>query len=204
MSHLAAIRWLAMKVAHVTASSQQSEPGSFRILLQTELARRCSRNERYSLRAFAADVGVNHSTLSQLLRERRPLTERTIRLIGSRLKLSDDVIDAFVAREKVLGDSSASSSSAAPLAQIRQLTGDAASVVSDPAHYTILELLRLKDFKPDSRWIARAIGLSVDEVNMAISRLLRLGLLEMTASGRWVDRSGDASVSLDGLTMLTI
>lgn len=188
-----------MKIAHITASGQPSEPGSFRVLLQTELARRCSGNARYSLRAFALDVGVDHSTLSQLLRERRPLTERTIRLIGRRLKLADEVIEAFVAREKLLGDSAS-----AALVQIRQLTGDAASVVTDPSHYTILELLRLRDFKPDSRWIARAIGLSVDEVNMALSRLLRLGLLEMTGSGRWVDRSGDAAASLDGFAMVAI
>lgn len=52
-------------------------------------------NARYSLRAFAADVCVDHSTLSQFLRDRRPLTERTIRLFGKRLKLSETVVDAF-------------------------------------------------------------------------------------------------------------
>ncbi len=188
-----------MKIAHMTARSPHAQPGSFRVLLQTELARRCSANTQYSLRAFAADVGVDHSTLSQLLRERRPITERSIRLIGKRLKVAEDVVDAFVTRERLAGDGASGS-----LAQLRQLTGDAASVVSDLSHYTILELVRLKGFKPDSRWIARVIGLSVDEVNVALNRLLRLGLLEMTGTGRWVDRSGDASATLDGFSLVAI
>lgn len=188
-----------MKVACITTPAPSTEPGSFRVLLQTELARRCSRNARYSLRALAADLKFDHSTLSQLLRERRPFTERTIRLIGKRLRLSSDVVDAFVAHEKLAGDAAP-----AALAQIRQLTGDAASIVTDPTHYAILELLRLKEFKQDSRWIARALGLSVDEVNMSLSRLLRLGLLEMSGAGRWIDRSGDASATLDGFAMVAI
>lgn len=188
-----------MKVAHLTSRSNRSEPGNFRTLLQTELARRCSANARYSLRAFAADVGVDHSTLSQLLRDRRPLTERTIRLIGKRLKLSEQVVDAFVSREQLVDEAPSTTT-----AQLRQLTGDAASIVTDLSHYTILELVRLKEFKQDSRWIARALGLSVDEVNMSLSRLLRLGMLTMNSDGRWVDRSGDASATLDGFAMVAV
>ncbi|HKE06001.1 MAG TPA: hypothetical protein VKE91_18260, partial [Blastocatellia bacterium] len=48
----------------------------------------------------------------------------------------------------------------------------------------------------DTRWIARALDLTVDEVNMALSRLTRLGLLEMAAADRWVDRS-EAGASSD-------
>ena len=188
-----------MKIANLTARSTRTQPANFRVLLQTQLARRCSGNARYSLRAFAVDLGVDHSTLSQLLRNRRPLTERTIRLIGRRLRLSDAVVEAFVAQERLASDESSTA-----FAQLRQLTGDAASIVTDPTHYSILELVRLRDFKQDSRWIARALGLSVDEVNLSLSRLLRLGLLEMGRTGRWTDRSGDASASLDGFALTAI
>jgi transcriptional regulator with XRE-family HTH domain len=64
----------------------------FRQLLVDELARRCARNRRYSLRAFARFLGTDHSTLSQLLRGRRRLTRRTVLALGRRLGLSDAVL----------------------------------------------------------------------------------------------------------------
>jgi hypothetical protein len=41
------------------------------------------------------------------------------------------------------------------------------------------------DFKPDARWIAKQIGTGVDEVNVALTRLLRPQLLEMGPAGLW-------------------
>ena len=51
-------------------------------------------------------------------------------------------------------------------------------------HFAILELTRLSEFRADSRWIARVLDISVDEVNVALQRLIRLDLLDMA-----VDRS---------------
>jgi hypothetical protein len=42
----------------------------------------------------------------------------------------------------------------------------------------------MKTFRADCRWIAQQIGAEVDDVNMAFSRLLRLGLLEVRSAGR--------------------
>ena len=55
---------------NITAAAQQmSRTTSFRLFLQQELARRCSRNSQYSLRSFALQLDKDHSTLSQLLRQ---------------------------------------------------------------------------------------------------------------------------------------
>jgi transcriptional regulator with XRE-family HTH domain len=120
----------------------------FRRLLTRELARRAARNERYSLRAFARHLRVDHATLSQWLRGRRPITPRTVARLAPRL---------------------AGTAGAAPDFAILALTGS-------------------PDFQPDSRWIAGTLGTSVDDVNMALQRLLRLGLLQMTTRYAWVVR----------------
>jgi transcriptional regulator with XRE-family HTH domain len=60
----------------------------FRERLQAEFAQRRRRNARYSLRAFARDLGTDHSTLSQLLRGRRAFSPHTVALLGRRLGLS--------------------------------------------------------------------------------------------------------------------
>jgi Domain of unknown function (DUF4423) len=54
----------------------------------------------------------------------------------------------------------------------------------------------LHNFKPNSRWIARVLGITPDEVNLAVSRLARLGLLEMVDRDRWIDKSGNTTASL--------
>jgi transcriptional regulator with XRE-family HTH domain len=52
-------------------------PVTFRTVLQTERERRRAVNPRYSLRSFARDLSVDHSTLSQILRGKRRLTGRS-------------------------------------------------------------------------------------------------------------------------------
>lgn len=124
------------------------DPIAFRSLLARELARRSARNQRYSLRAFARHLRVDHATLSQWLRGRRPITPRTVALLAPRL-------------------------------------GAAAGAAPDAA---ILALVPAAGFQADSRWIARTLGMSVDDVNMALQRLLRLGRLQMATRYAWVVR----------------
>jgi uncharacterized protein (TIGR02147 family) len=191
-----------VKTNTTAAAQQMSRTTSFRLFLQQELARRCSRNSQYSLRSFALQLDKDHSTLSQLLRGKRPMTEKTIEQIGSKLGLERDLIDSFIAREKLAGPHDA------PLAEVnefaQQLTQDTAELVSNVYHYAILELLRLAEFRPDSRWIARVLGITTDEVNVALNRLIRLGLLSMEAIDRWADKSGDTTASFDEFTGIAI
>lgn len=174
-------------------------PVSFRQFLQAELARRCARNKQYSLRAFAKFLQLDHSTLSQLLRGKRRLTERFIRRCGMRLGLDADAVEEFVRAEQ-----HAATSDDMALGEVRRLASDTASLVADWEHYAILEMVRLREFRPDSRWIARVLGLTVDEVNVALQRLLRLGLLTMDESDQWTDRTGDSTASIRGFTQAAL
>jgi uncharacterized protein (TIGR02147 family) len=170
-----------------------SATNCFRLFLQAELGRRCARNPQYSLRAFAKFLAIDHATMSQLLRGKRPLTPRTILRLGTRLGLDRTVIDRYVANEcnwrRDAADDAAQN-------EMQQLADDAAHVIADWYHYAILELTRLQDFKTDSRWIARVLGITPDEVNLALTRLVRLGMLEMADRRRWIDKSGDTTTSL--------
>jgi hypothetical protein len=72
---------------------------TLRVMLNTELARRQTANPRYSLRSFARDLAVDHSTLSQILRGKRRLTGRTVRAFGRRLRLAAPAIAELCAVE---------------------------------------------------------------------------------------------------------
>lgn len=168
------------------ASAPEPGEGSFRQLLQRELARRCATNARYSLRSFARQLGVDHSTLSQILRGVRPVTPHTVRSLGAPLGLSEAAIDAFIAHERLFA-----AARDAVAEEMQQLTRDAMHVVTDWRHYAILELTHLEHFQPDVRWISRVLEAAPDDINVAIQRLLRLGLLEMSSVERWTDASAE-------------
>ncbi|HEY7370443.1 MAG TPA: TIGR02147 family protein [Thermoanaerobaculia bacterium] len=177
-----------------TPSTPQS---SFRLLLQSELARRCAANAQYSLRAFAMQLEVDHSSLSQWLRGRRAITRRTIETLGAKLDLPEEVIARYVENAARDGDPQGDDSR-------DSLSGDTIALIAGWEHFAILELTRLQEFRPDSRWIARVLGIGVDLVNVALQRLIRLGLLEMAAEDRWVDLSGDAVANLEQIGGPTI
>ena len=131
--------------------------------------------------------------MSQLLRGKRALSERTILKLGTRLGLERSAIEGFIAEEsRWRSDTTAD----VTLNEMRQLADDAARVIADWYHYAILELTRLESFRPDSRWIARVLGITTDEVNLAVTRLCRLGLLELADQRQWIDKSGDTTTSL--------
>src|SRR5581483_12085528 len=54
-------------------------------------------------------------------------------------------------------------------------------------------LVRTEGFTPDARSIARALGVTADDVNVAVQRLLHFGLLELRAEGRWYAPDHSAS-----------
>lgn len=176
-----------------------SEESSFRAFLQAELLTRCDRNPAYSLRAFAQDLGLDHSTLSQILRAKRVLTSRNIEKLGAALSLPEDTIAAFVDQERRSGG--------LPLArkeQVDQLAQEAAIVLSDWIHYALLELTHVSGFRADSRWIASVLGVDTDAINIAVSRLARLGLLRMEGPDRWLDTTGSWTVSVEAFPAIAI
>jgi len=174
-----------------TALGRPRPAPSFRVLLQTELARRCAENPRYSLRAFARRLGMHHATLSQILRGERPLTSRAIEELGAALGLSEQAIHDHVESEPPLARRSRR--------EVTELACAAAEVLRDWYHFAILELIQVESFRPDVHWIAQVLGLTTDEVNEALSRLLRLRLLEMRGA-EWIDLSGDAVTHFDDFT----
>jgi transcriptional regulator with XRE-family HTH domain len=145
----------------------------------------------YSLRAFAQHLGVDASTLSQWIRNRRPLTARAIESIGGALGLSDERIRAYTER--------AARNVPANDHGVFELSPDMGDLLGDWSHFAILELLHLEQFQPDTRWIAQMLDLTPDAVNIALQQLIRLGLLEMRSETHWVDRAEDAAINLDAL-----
>lgn len=99
--------------------------------------------------------------------------------------MDPEEVAVYIAAEHVTD-----SSSAERMEHLRHWTAEAIAVVSDRAHWRILELTRIQDFTPDCRRIATELSLSVDQVNVVLSRLLRLRLIELNHYGEWKGLAG--------------
>ena len=162
----------------------------FRQLLQDEYLKRCRKNPRYTVSAFARTLQVDVSTLAKILKGQRRLGNRAIQKLAGRLGLDPVAVTPYIRVKKSLGTGAYAS------ADYQQLSLDQFQIMADWYHYAMLELMTVKGFKNDPAWIAKALKVSVTEVQIAIERLTRLGMIEIQEDGSWVDTSGGFSTTI--------
>jgi len=163
---------------------------AFRDWLSQELEKRRLVNPRYSLRAFAALLGTDHSTVSQVLRGKRRVPVAVLRRWGKRLGLAAEEVAAYVAMEHV-PDALITKRQE----ELRHWTAEALAIMKDQTHWQIVRISQMPGFRPDCRWIAKQLGVSVDDVNVSLSRLLRLRLLKIERPRQWKVFVGRGTVS---------
>jgi uncharacterized protein (TIGR02147 family) len=159
---------------------------SYTTILERELEGRCRNNPRYSLRAFARDLGISPSRLSEVLRGRYGMSRKAAEAISDRLGFSAQERERFC---DLVESRHARNRTQRKLAETRllkyvddgktrSLNLDTFAIVSDWHHFAILELVHLEGFRNDAKWIGRALGIPSAIVPPAIERLKRAGLLE--------------------------
>mgnify|MGYP001559470535 FL=1 len=148
-----------------------------RHVLAAELERRKSANARYSLRAFAKNLGINPGFLSSVMNGTRTLSLKNLVRVAERLGLGPAETAELLGVSSGLAADVESSS-------VATIQLDAFQVISDWYHFAILELTHAEVLKNAPEHIARRLGISTATAAQAVARLLRLGLLEVDGKGR--------------------
>lgn len=180
---------------------------SYRGILKEALAERQGRNPAYSLRSFARDLGIAPSRLSEVLNARRGLSSEAAERIAVKLGLNAQEREQFVlmvdgtharsrARREAATQDLAQRRTETQV-QAQTLSLDAFHLISDWYHYAILELCSCADFEPRLSWIAERLAITPNETELAVERLQRLGLLEITGD-KWKVRD-DVTLSPAGV-----
>ena len=157
----------------------------FREYLKKEFIKKCQTNPKYSLRTFARKLNISHATLSHLLRGKRPLTAQTILYLAKALELQPKQLAQF----HIPSGNAHHNNRVRENLTFKEIELDTFEAISDWYHDAILELTKVKQFKSDPAWIAKALGISKREVSAAIKRLERLKLLKITEDEKWLDQS---------------
>ena len=163
---------------------------SFVDAVSEDFDRRRQKNPRYSLRAYAAYLGVNASALSRLRRGQAMPSPKTAAKIAKKLQVSAD--DKRILLRNLLEDRRARE--AATLAKAldapdlrprpHELDADASASVFNVTAHAIMQLAETDDFRADARWIARRLRRPQDDVESTVRALLRHGLVIKTPDGR--------------------
>lgn len=168
----------------------QTDKRSYRNLLNEELQYRIKRNPSYSLRAYARDLGLSHSSLSRVLTGAQGLSLKKAAFMAKALALSpteqaefETLVQSECARSKIMRDFAQQKVKESGQA-VTELSTEYFKIVSDWYHFAIAELTEVRGFKSNPKWIANRLAISVIEASEAIERLLKLELIEETQSGR--------------------
>lgn len=163
---------------------------NYREFLRDQLDERCSRNARYSLRAFARDLGLSPARLSELLSGKQGLSLAWAKRISRRLDLSEreterfcDLVESQHARSPARRKSAVLRLAHAQATPALRLQLDAFRTVAEWYPFAILELVSVKGFESTPRWIAKRLGITVSQAESAIERLIRLEQLERDPRG---------------------
>ena len=163
------------------------ETRDYRSYLRDEYAKRCARNTYYSLRAYARDLGISPSRLSDILKGRYGLTERTARTLSAQLKFNVEETHFFWALVESECAKSPVKRKAAHLRVHRyrqpkdfvEISEDIFRFIADWYHLAILELTAIEGFKSDIQHVAQLLNISEDEATDAVTRLFKLNLMKI-------------------------
>jgi uncharacterized protein (TIGR02147 family) len=150
------------------------------------------------MRAFARDLGIPISTLSEVFNGKKGISPNRSRRLIEALRLPDWQAQFFCdlvtkehaksprarqeAKNRLKGREQEN--------QVHVINQTALRSLTSWIDLAILELTYLKEFKPSSRWIARQLQVDESLVSQSIERLKIANLLKIdTATSTWLDAS---------------
>lgn len=140
--------------------------------LQKTFAERSRKNPQYSLRAFARSLEMDSSTLSALLRGKRPLTAKGAQKIIAALGIQDPTL----AQQLLLG--TIGSAADASLPQYNELALEVAEVLSSWEHFALLSLLEVDTIRKNLRSLSHRLNIPTGVALDCLTRLEKLGMVK--------------------------
>jgi len=132
------------------------------------------------MRAFASSLQLPPGRLSEVFSGKRPITAKMAQKIAQNLAASSDWHQAF----------SDSVRNSKQIKNYKLIDSDEFAIIADWYHFAILSLMETDDFSSKPQWIAKRLGISKVQVELAIDRLHRLQFIKR-------DDKGHLSLQLD-------
>ncbi len=151
----------------------------------------------YSLNEFASDLELSPTQLSKALLGKVILSEEIIAKISAILKWPDDIFKKPAMKPKISKTAKTATQSKkitvlkkeSQITMVADIENESFKIMSDWYHYAILELIQLKDFNPDIKYVSERLNIDLATAQNAVHRLIDLKLLEISKNGTWHNTS---------------
>ena len=157
-------------------------------LLQHRFNELKKKNPRYSVRAFAKKIGISSAALSEILNQKRSISEKKAISLLKRLNPTDTEYTQIKAAYSKVGRLEKLKTQSNPRNEII-LTEENFDLMSDWRYFAFMALTRTTGFISDSTWISKRLGVSKKEVGRIILKLGKLGIVKVDASGKITDNN---------------
>lgn len=157
--------------------------------LKLEFDRLQRKNRRYSLRAFATNLGIPSGRLSEYLSNKRQITPAAAEQIAQSLKLTPDLTRQFLECVELYRERKRKFKN--NLTQLTQTPEfklldtvdqqDFFSFIVEGHYFAIIDLFADRYFQSSTEWIAKKINISEPLLISSLKKLERLQLIDRTA-----------------------
>lgn len=144
-------------------------------IFNQEFNKRKQRNPRYSLRAFAKDLGLHSGTLSSIMQGRRKVPLHMFEHLSEKIgALSEQ-------REELRSELKRAKKTKVVFFKYDRVVDERvwSEIVSDGFYFTLLTLFLCKNFRSDPTWMAERLSVSPDRVKKALEFLVNAGFLKV-------------------------
>lgn len=168
-------------------------PYDFKTTLSEGYAKRQSGELKFTLKAYADELGLTAQTLDKVLKGRVGLSKSKAEMIARRLDLKGRVKELFVASVEAKHSRSLTARALAKK-KVEQLESELAFQTLDEKSFAKISnwvdmvccmILDLDDFDFDEQKIAKALQVSEHRVRESYRKLADLGLIAKNQNGRW-------------------
>jgi uncharacterized protein (TIGR02147 family) len=157
---------------------------------------RARQNPSYSRAAFARDLSLSPSALSEILSGKKGLSPARAESVASCLHLPEWqgslfkrlAVEAYGRSPAARAEAKAWLDAQAGAVEVERQKAEVTEALTSWLDLAILETTHLKNFRPEEPWIADHLGVTLVQVVQAKERLLRVGLLKIER-GVWSDES---------------
>ncbi|MCT4642243.1 MAG: TIGR02147 family protein [Bacteriovoracaceae bacterium] len=180
------------------------ETMTFRTILEEEFSFRVNENSSYSIRAFARDIGISPSQLSEVLSGKVGLSSKKAVVVAQNLGLSDKEVTLFKAlvefehgrSEKIKNEAKDIIDSYEHSSKYKGLSLDGFKLISDWYYFAILSTMELDRYDGSTLFIANHLNLDIEIIEDAIKRLLKLDIIDIS-NGKFIPTGEMFSTSHD-------
>jgi uncharacterized protein (TIGR02147 family) len=160
----------------------------YRSSLVQELKNRIEKNSNYSLRAFARDIDLSASYLSQLINGQKCLSPRKATAVLKKLKWPYEKEKRFLSsvlyeHSDAVEDETGPKLTSTDSQQYTNMNLDVFELISRWHFGALLELISLPNSEHSLEWLSDKLDIPLSVADEAVETLIRLGFLKKVATG---------------------